>query len=108
MALLFFAGGHPLPTQESFSAARAVLCLLHAAAKVSPNRETFCFFLISGGASAMLELPLNESISLSDTITFHRALIHSGATITEINSLRKHFSAIKGGALVRWLQASQT
>ncbi len=47
----------------------------------------------------MLELPLSESISLADTITFHRALIHSGATITEINSLRKHFSAVKGGRL---------
>ena len=62
-------------------------------------RETLCFFLISGGASSMMELPLDPSISLADTADFHRALVGSGAAITEINCVRKHFSAVKGGRL---------
>ena len=47
----------------------------------------------------MMELPLNSSISLADTVAFHQALVHSGASIVEINSVRKHFSAVKGGRL---------
>ena len=89
-----YAGGHPLPNEGSFAAARAVLALLkHARA------NTFIFFLISGGGSAMLELPRDRKISLDDTIAFHEALVASGATITEINTVRKYFSAVKGGRL---------
>ncbi len=47
----------------------------------------------------MMELPLDPAISLDDTIAFHRALIHSAASIVEINCVRKHFSAVKGGRL---------
>jgi hydroxypyruvate reductase len=47
----------------------------------------------------MMELPLDSFISLDDTIAFHRALVHSGASIAEINCVRKHFSAVKGGRL---------
>ncbi len=90
----YFAGGHPLPNRESFAAARATLSLLKTARK-----DTFIFFLISGGGSAMHELPLNKHISLEDTIGFHEALVGSGATITEINTVRKYFSAVKGGRL---------
>jgi hydroxypyruvate reductase len=92
----FFAGGHPFPSPESFAGARAALALVREA---SAQEGTFCFFLISGGASAMMELPLEPSITLEDTIGFHHALVHSGATIEEINCVRKHFSAIKGGRL---------
>jgi len=94
-AIRHFAGGHPVPNPESFAGAEAALNLLRNA---SPGR-TFCLFLLSGGASAMMELPLDRSISLADTIQFHRALVHSGATIAEINCIRKHFSAVKGGRL---------
>lgn len=94
----FFAGGHPLPNQASLDAAAAALSMLHANADLSPE-HTLCLFLISGGASAMLELPLDPSISLADTIAFHRALVHSGASIVEMNCVRKHFSAVKGGRL---------
>lgn len=90
----YFAGGHPLPSKDSFAAARAALHLLHRAKK-----DTFIFFLISGGGSAMFELPLDESISLEDTSAFHEALLASGGTIAEINTVRKHFSAVKGGRL---------
>jgi hydroxypyruvate reductase len=95
----YFAGGHPLPAAESFAAARAALALIRGAAQEAMRVPTFCFFLISGGASAMMELPLDEAISLEETRIFHKALVHSGASIAEINCVRKHFSAIKGGRL---------
>ena len=94
----FFAGGHPLPNQASFDATSAALAMLRTVADLPPER-TLCLFLISGGASAMMELPLDPSISLSDTIVFHQMLVHSGANIVEMNCVRKHFSAIKGGRL---------
>ena len=90
----YYAGGHPLPNEGSFAAARAVLALLKRA-----RANTFIFFLISGGGSAMLELPRDRKITLDDTIAFHEALVASGATITEINTVRKYFSAVKGGRL---------
>jgi glycerate 2-kinase len=90
----YFAGGHPLPNEDSFAAARAALALLKRARK-----DTFVFFLISGGGSAMLELPRDKHITLDDTIAFHETLVASGATITEINTVRKYFSAVKGGRL---------
>ena len=90
----YFEGGHPLPNEDSFAAARATLALLKKAKK-----DTLIFFLISGGGSAMFDLPLDPQISLDDTRAFHNALLASGAPINEINTLRKHFSAVKGGRL---------
>lgn len=90
----YFEGGHPLPNEDSFAAARAALALLRKAKK-----DTLVFFLISGGGSAMFDLPLDSQITLDDTIKFHEALVGSGAPINEINTLRKHFSAVKGGRL---------
>jgi hydroxypyruvate reductase len=90
----YFEGGHPLPNEESFAAARAALALLKKAKK-----DTLVFFLISGGGSAMFDLPIDPHISLEDTIAFHETLVGSGAPINEINTLRKHFSAVKGGRL---------
>jgi hydroxypyruvate reductase len=90
----YFEGGHPVPNEESFDAARATLALLKKAKK-----DTLIFFLISGGGSAMFDLPLDPQIGLDDTIAFHQALLASGAPINEINTLRKHFSAVKGGRL---------
>lgn len=49
----------------------------------------------------MFELPRDPAISLEDTISFHRALVGSGAAITEINIVRKYFSAVKGGRLAQ-------
>jgi hydroxypyruvate reductase len=90
----YFEGGHPLPNEDSFAAARATLALLKKARK-----DTLIFFLISGGGSAMFDLPLDPQITLDDTISFHQLLVGSGAPINEINTLRKHFSAVKGGRL---------
>jgi hydroxypyruvate reductase len=90
----YFEGGHPLPNEESFAAARATLAMLKKAKK-----DTLIFFLISGGGSAMFDLPLDPHVTLDDTIAFHELLVSSGAPINEINTLRKHFSAVKGGRL---------
>jgi hydroxypyruvate reductase len=95
----FFAGGHPLPTAESLSGARAVLAAIESARKTNAAVPTFCFFLFSGGASSMMELPLDPAISLHDIFDLYRALVHSGASIAEINCVRKHVSAVKGGRL---------
>ena len=96
----FFAGGHPMPNDASFAGARAVLRMLQAASEfASRGEDTLCLFLVSGGASAMMELPLDAEISLADTILFNGALVYSGASIREINCVRKHFSAVKGGRL---------
>lgn len=90
----YFEGGHPLPNENSFAAARAALALLRKARK-----DTLIFFLISGGGSALFDLPIDPAISLDDTRAFHNALLASGAPINEINTLRKHFSQVKGGRL---------
>jgi len=91
----YFEGGHPLPNEESFAGARATLAMLLKKAR----KDTLVFFLISGGGSAIFDLPLDPHISLDDTIAFHQLLLASGAPINEINTLRKHFSAVKGGRL---------
>jgi hydroxypyruvate reductase len=90
----YFEGGHPLPNEDSFAAARAALAMVKKARK-----DTLIFFLISGGGSAMFDLPLDPQITLDETIAFHQLLLASGAPIGEINTLRKHFSAVKGGRL---------
>ena len=90
----YFEAGHPLPNEDSFAAARATLAMLKKARK-----DTLIFFLISGGGSAMFDLPLDPKITLEDTIAFHESLLACGAPINEINTLRKHFSAVKGGRL---------
>ena len=56
-------------------------------------------FLISGGASAIAETPIRPDLTLSDVIATNRTLVHSGAPIAEINAIRKHLSAIKGGRM---------
>ena len=94
---LFFAGGHPSPNEASFAGAGAALELMHDAAR--DPQGTLCVFLVSGGGSSMMELPLDGAISLEDTVAFHRALVASGASIVEMNCVRKHFSAVKGGRL---------
>src|SRR5208283_5512157 len=84
----------PQPNEDSFAAARAALALARKARK-----DTLVFFLISGGGSAMFDLPIDPRITLEETIAFHQLLLASGAPINEINTLRKHFSAVKGGRL---------
>jgi hydroxypyruvate reductase len=64
-------------------------------------------FLISGGGSSIVEKPIDDEISLDDLIATYRALVLSGATIAEINAVRKHLSAVKGGRLAQAASAAQ-
>ncbi len=89
-----FAGGHPIPNLESWNAAKAILDLLENA-----SERTLIFFLLSGGGSALAELPLDPLITLEELQETHRALVGCGAPIDAINTIRKHLSAIKGGRL---------
>ena len=89
-----FTAGHPVPNQSSFDAARAILDLLARA-----NEKSLVFFLLSGGGSALVELPLDSGNSLEDVQAMNRALVTCGASIDEINAVRKHFSAVKGGRM---------
>jgi hydroxypyruvate reductase len=89
-----FPGSHPLPRRISIDAAEAVLKLL-----ASCDDRCLVFFLISGGASAMIEKALDGSITVEEMAQFYRSLVQSGLPITQMNALRKHFSQVKGGRL---------
>jgi hydroxypyruvate reductase len=86
--------GHPVPDQGSFVAGRAILDLLAAT-----NQHTLVFFLLSGGGSALVELPLDPGVTLEDMQSLNRVLVTCGASIDEMNAVRKHLSAVKGGRL---------
>jgi glycerate 2-kinase len=90
----YFVGGHPTPNAESWSAAESILALLRRT-----DERTLIFFLLSGGGSALVELPLDPSQTLDDVQQLYRALVTCGASIDEINTIRKHLSAVKGGRL---------
>jgi len=90
----YFLGGHPTPNQESIRAAEAMLKSLDF-----QDASSLVIFLLSGGGSSIAEKPIDDEISLEDLIATYQALVHSGASIAEINALRKHLSAIKGGRL---------
>jgi len=90
-----FQGGHPEPNEQSLSAAQACFALLER----GDEERALVIFLISGGGSAMIEWPIREDISLTDLRTANRALINCGASIGEINAVRRAFSAVKGGRL---------
>jgi hydroxypyruvate reductase len=90
----YYKGGHPLPNQDSVKAAEAML----RAVEPLTGRD-LVIFMMSGGGSALVEKPIASSISLEDLMATYRALVHSGAPIAQINTLRKHLSAIKGGRL---------
>ncbi len=90
----YFAGGHPLPNAESVRAADAIL-----KSAQSLDQSSFLIYLISGGGSSVVEKPIDSEISLDDVIATYRILVGSGAPIAEINAIRKHLSAIKGGRL---------
>ncbi|MEY2395224.1 MAG: glycerate 2-kinase, partial [Acidobacteriaceae bacterium] len=92
----YFYGGHPTPNAESIHAANAILKVLDAQTAAS-----LVIFMISGGGSSIVEKPIDDEISVDDLIATYRALVLSGAPIAEINAIRKHLSAVKGGRLAR-------
>ena len=88
-------GCHPIPGERSLTAAEAVLELVHSA-----GPDDALLFLLSGGASAMIEQPV-DGVSLHDLQAVTRALLKSGASIVELNEVRKALSLIKAGGLGR-------
>ena len=94
VGMKYLVAGHPVPNAESWKAAEAILALLEGC-----DEKTLVFFLLSGGGSALVELPLDPSQTLEDVQQMHRALVTCGAPIEAINSVRKHISAVKGGRL---------
>jgi hydroxypyruvate reductase len=84
---------HPVPDTNSEIGAQSVL---QAVQGLGP--EDLVIALISGGGSALMALPV-EGLTLADKQAVNRALLASGATISEMNAVRKHLSRIKGGRL---------
>ena len=84
---------HPLPDAAGQAAAKRIVALVEGLAE-----DDLVICLLSGGASALLSLPA-PGITLEDKQAVTRELLRSGATIAEINCVRKHLSAVKGGRL---------
>jgi glycerate 2-kinase len=98
----YFEGAHPKPNAESVRAAEAILKSLQA-----QTASSLVIFLLSGGGSSVVEKPIDDEVSLADLIQTYQALVHSGAPIAEINAVRKHLSAVKGGRLAQAAHPSQ-
>ncbi len=88
------AAGHPLPDAGSFAAARAALALCRSA-----RSSEHVVFLVSGGGSALLELPYDERVDVAAWRAFYQALVGCGAGIERVNAIRRRVSASKGGRL---------
>ncbi len=90
--------GHPLPDSNGLAAAEQIREF--AEHRIKPNDLVLC--LLSGGGSALLVSPA-PGISLEDKLECTRLLLRSGATIHEMNAIRKHLSTLKGGGMARLL-----
>lgn len=93
--LVILQAGHPIPDQRGVTGTQRIIDLLRS---TQPNDLVLC--LISGGGSALLVSPV-EGLSLDHLQSLTSALLASGATINEINTIRKHLSQVKGGNLAR-------
>lgn len=87
--------GHPMPDQAGLDGTREMVELLQGA-----GERDLVITVISGGGSALMDLPV-DGITLEDMKGLTDALLRSGATINEINTIRKHLSQVKGGGLAR-------
>lgn len=92
--------GHPLPDQKGIEGARKIQSLLK-----DSGEKDLILFLISGGGSALLPLPV-DGTSLAEKKKTTQLLLDCGADIVEINTIRKHISQTKGGWLARWAYPS--
>jgi glycerate 2-kinase len=98
----YFRGGHPTPNLESIQAASAMLRAIEAQPAFA-----LVIFMISGGGSSIVEKPIDDDITLDDLIATYRSLVHSGAPIAQINTVRKHLSGVKGGRLAQAASPAQ-
>lgn len=95
-----YEGGHPLPNESSVEAARAAFELLRDA----DEQSALVVFLVSGGGSAMLELTRDHRVTLEELREANRVLVSCGASIDEVNAVRRALSAVKGGGLAAHAQ----
>jgi hydroxypyruvate reductase len=93
--LTIMEGGHPVPDERSLTAGQRVIELLSG---LHSNDLVFC--LISGGGSALMAAPV-EGVTLSDLQALTSSLLACGASVDEINILRRHLDRLKGGGLAR-------
>jgi glycerate 2-kinase len=89
------AGDHPVPAERNVEATREVLALARSA-----GPDDLVLAVVTGGGSALLAAPA-EGITLADLQATTEGLLESGATIGEVNAVRKHLSVVKGGGLAR-------
>jgi len=94
-------GGHPIPTIDSI---HSTLKLLNGLPAFTEN--DLVFVLISGGGSALFTRPV-EGVTLENLKCMTELLLACGASIQEINTLRKHLDTVKGGGLLRWLHPAR-
>jgi len=94
--------GHPLPDSNSLIAGQRITDLIECSAD-----DALIIFLISGGGSSLVELPIDRGISLEDFRLTNKVLTTCGASIHEINVVRKHLSRIKTGGLGYLARASR-
>ena len=90
-----FVGGHPVPDQSSLNGTQKIIQLLKTSQK-----DDLVLFLISGGASALMTSPVGN-ITLNDIQDMTKSLLACGASINEINTIRKHIDLVKGGGLAQ-------
>ncbi len=93
--------GHPIPDEHGVAGASRIASLLQGT-----TERDLVICLISGGGSALMTLPA-EGVSLADLQGLTAALLGAGATINEINTIRKHLDVIKGGGLARLAAPAQ-
>ena len=86
--------GHPLPNVASLKAGKSLIHMVG-----SSKSDSLIVFAISGGGSSLAELPIFDTVTLDDLRELNRVLIGCGATIREVNTVRKHLSSLKGGRL---------
>jgi len=95
-----FLGTHPRPSEANFRAAKEIIDYL----KANANEKTLVICAISGGGSALFELPYE--LSWEEQSRIFDALTKKGATIQELNTVRKHISHVKGGQLAKLIYPS--
>lgn len=89
--------GHPIPDQASVRAAKSIISLLESAKK-----RDLVLFLVSGGTSALVSMPYSITLRQKQRIT--EELLKCGASINEVNAVRKHLSHVKGGRILEHLR----
>lgn len=100
--LKILPGDHPIPIKKSFIAAKEIRELMSAT-----TENDLVIGLISGGGSSLVTLPI-EPVEVEDLNILTRALLRSGASIFEINTIRKHLDQIKGGGLLRFIYPARS